>query len=232
MSSAAPTSVWRRRMKWAGAVLAVLIVILISVGYYIGFLGDNFRVVSPGKCYRSAQLSPCELDEYIRKYGIKSVVSVRGKSDRKPWSRDEADICKKNGCEFYGYPLQSGRMTSPKPLLELIERLETGPYPMLIHCRQGADRTGLASVFYRTLVEKQTVDSALPEQLTWRYAHINWGNAACIDEFFELYRTTNQGRDLKTWLRESYPQLYLQRNPTRAKDLDPESNGADALAPD
>src|SRR5690242_684397 len=41
-------------------------------------LSKNFYEVDPGKFYRSAQLSPTELKDVVDKYGIKTVISLRG----------------------------------------------------------------------------------------------------------------------------------------------------------
>src|SRR5208283_2035516 len=167
-------------------------------------------------------LPPEELETHLRQYGIKCVVSVRGTSEREDWLRGEERVCQDNHCAFAGYDLHLGVLSPPKELNGLVARLEEGPYPLLLHCRNGADRSGLASVLYLMVVEGQSLDDALAAQLSWRFGHFKAGKAQVIDEFFELYRNTSQGRDIKTWLAEMYPQLYAQQKKPAARSPQPE----------
>ena len=50
---------------------------------------------------------------------------------------------------YYDLPLSATRRPTRRELLQLIDLLETCSYPLLIHCKSGADRTGLASALYR-----------------------------------------------------------------------------------
>jgi protein tyrosine/serine phosphatase len=106
--------------------------------------------------------------------------------------------------------LRLGSLSPPEDIEALVAQLEEGPYPMLLHCRAGADRAGLASVLYLMVVEHKTLDEATAAELTWRYGHVRVGKAAYIDEFLDLYRTTAGGRDLKSWLKDVYPGVYAQ----------------------
>jgi protein tyrosine phosphatase (PTP) superfamily phosphohydrolase (DUF442 family) len=214
----------RSKARWLVYVLGSLLglaAIVCGLGIYTGLLGDNFRVVSPHKCYRSGQLPPETLKRYIREHGIRCVVNLRGDRSDETWYTNEVQTCRELGCVHASYAVSTYHLVPPKELEPLATRLEEGPYPMLLHCRRGADRAALASALYLMIVEHKTLDEALDSQLTWRYGHVKMGDVACIDEFFELYRTTSDGRDIKTWIKEVYPELYLQRyphGPPRAAD--------------
>ena len=54
-------------------------------------------------------------------------------------------------------------------LIALMERVEK---PILIHCKDGADRTGLASALYLAVV-KQEDPKVAEAQLSIRYGHIS-----------------------------------------------------------
>ena len=66
---------------------------------------------------------------------------------------------------------------------ELFERIE---YPMLMHCKSGADRAGLMSVLYRHFKEGIPIAQAKRE-LSLRYGHIRQADTGILDYFFERY---------------------------------------------
>jgi protein tyrosine/serine phosphatase len=192
------------------ASVALLAVTTLGLCFYTGLLGDNFRVVSPNKCYRSGQMTPDALKRRIQERGIRCVVSLRGTSPTAQWLEAEELVCEESRCRHVALELRLGSLSPPEDIEALVTQLEEGPYPMLLHCRAGADRAGLASVLYLMVVEHKTLDEALAAQLTWRYGHVRIGKAASIDEFLDLYRTTAGGRDIKTWLKDVYPGVYAQ----------------------
>ena len=49
---------------------------------------------------------------------------------------------------FYDFPISATKRPTRRELLVLIDTLRSCPYPLLIHCKSGADRTGLASALY------------------------------------------------------------------------------------
>lgn len=54
----------------------------------------------------------------------------------------------------------------------LIALMEKAPKPLLIHCKDGVDRAGLASALYLAVVKK--ADPKVAEaQLSFRYGHIS-----------------------------------------------------------
>ena len=60
-------------------------------GAYDGLLifSGNFHEVVPGQFYRSAQLSGERLGAEIDRYGIKTVINLRGENPDKGWYVDE-----------------------------------------------------------------------------------------------------------------------------------------------
>jgi protein tyrosine/serine phosphatase len=56
--------------------------------------------------------------------------------------------------------------------MALIALMEKADKPLLIHCKDGADRAGLASALYLAIVKR--VDPKMAEaQLSFRYGHIS-----------------------------------------------------------
>ncbi|HEY3319150.1 MAG TPA: sulfur transferase domain-containing protein [Planctomycetota bacterium] len=204
---------WRRRLLYAAGTLAVLGLLTAGYCYYAGLFGDNFREVSPGKCYRSGQMSAAHLATHIRESGIKCVINMRGGSANDPWHAAEERTCKEAGCVYLSLSLTLGRLVSPNDLSALVAQIDAGPYPILLHCKSGSDRAGLASVLYRVLKENQPLDEALSSQLSMRFGHMPVGDGTSVDELFKLYKQTSNGLDLRTWIRDVYPGKYQELYP-------------------
>ncbi len=189
---------------------AIALVVAVALGFmgYIGLFNSNFREVTPGKCYRSAQLKPEALKETIASRGLKSVLNLRGERKNEEWYKGEVAVCETAKIDHTDINIGLGELPKPSTLKLLVEKLEAGPYPMLLHCRSGADRSGLAGAFYRHIVEKKPLEEAEADQVTWRYGHFGIGKAKCINEFFKLYHDTAHGQSLKDWLNNTYPAEY------------------------
>lgn len=108
----------------------------------------NFAVVDPGRVYRSAQPGE-ELEATIETYRLATILNLRAGSFGDRFYRREVQACERLGLDFYDLPLSATRRPSRRELLRLIDLLEHCRYPLLIHCKSGADRTGLVSALYR-----------------------------------------------------------------------------------
>lgn len=202
------------RFRWAKRLLlgvVSLALLVLGLMWYCGLLDGNLREVSKGKVYRSAQLKPAAFKEAIESRGIKSVINLRGDRKSEAWYKDELALCEAQKVEHVDINIGLGELPRPEVLQSLVTTLEAGPYPMLLHCRSGADRSALGAAFYMHIVEKKPLEDAVNAQLTWRYGHVAIGKAKSIDDFFELFRTTAGGQGLKEWLYSTYPAVYAKR---------------------
>jgi protein tyrosine phosphatase (PTP) superfamily phosphohydrolase (DUF442 family) len=156
----------------------------------------NFHEVDPGRFYRSGQLTAAQLGEAIRTLGIRSVVNLRGApSGAKAWHREQVAEAKRHGARHYDVPLSAGRIPHRKELLRLVEVFERAERPILVHCREGADRAGAAAAIYAIDHMGSSREQAL-EQLTPRHLHFRWWRPA-QRYFVARYQGTR-------WARESY----------------------------
>jgi hypothetical protein len=96
-------------------------------------------------------------------------------------------------------------------LIELRDLIESTPRPLLIHCKAGADRTGLASVMTKLLDGSSTLAQARA-QVSWKY-HAIRSNSMGIP-FFNQYegwlnsRQKPHSRDnFNFWLENEYVDL-------------------------
>jgi len=149
-------------------------------------LAGNFHVVAPDEAYRSAQPSAADIAAYSERYGIRTVVNLCGAS-RAPWYADEKRATAKLGIRLIDFPLSAATDVTPAQISSLAGLLKTADKPILIHCKSGADRTGLASVIY--LGEVAGADEATAErQLSIWYGHVSlfgWSPTAAMERSWE-----------------------------------------------
>lgn len=156
-----------RRISLAAAIL------LLSFGGWLGFvqLSGNFAAVVPGVLYRSAQPSDTALQEAVQRYGIRTVINLRGANPKSVWYRDEVAESKRLGLEHRDFKMSADTELPQKQAEKLIALMRDAPKPVLIHCAGGADRSGLAAALYLAAVQ-MSGEEAAEAQMSVRYGHL------------------------------------------------------------
>ena len=175
-----------KKAKWLFIILTSVLFLPASYFIYMEEQG-NFHPITPGEAYRSAQLDRDELQHYIRKYKIKSVINLRGKRTHSSWYQEELDVCRQLNCRHYDLSIPPDKPPSPSQIKELIRLFETAPRPVLLHCKAGADRTGIASSFWKAVVDRESKKLA-KKQLSIRFGHFPIGPTSVLDDFFERWQ--------------------------------------------
>jgi len=152
----------------------------------------NKHVVVAGRLYRSAQLSPAQLETFVRRNGIRTVINLRGRPFDE-WYPAEMKATQALGISQEDITTSANRLPSPGEIRRLIEVFDRSEHPLLIHCQQGADRTGLAAAMYQLLYTDASYEAAR-RQCSLRFGHLRIHTAASMDEFFERY---------EEWLRQT-----------------------------
>jgi len=156
---------------WKRTGLSLVGAALLFGGYLGGLqLTGNFHEVLPGVLYRSAQPSAVDIASYTGKYGIRTIVNLRGENDR-DWYRQEIAATKQAKIEHLDFRMSASQELSVEQAAELVRLLRDAPKPILIHCQSGADRTGLASLLYLQQIAGKDEKTA-EAQLSVRYGHI------------------------------------------------------------
>jgi protein tyrosine/serine phosphatase len=146
----------------------------------------NFHKIEDG-VYRSAQMNPYSLKNYIKKYDLKLIISFRKDSLTSPLSLFERELCKEMNVDFQHISLSSRKIPTKEKLLELKNTFTNIKKPMLMHCKAGADRTSLAAVLY-LYFNGYDLKKAMKEQLGFlKYGHIKNSGAGIIDYYFEKF---------------------------------------------
>lgn len=163
---------------------------LLLVGVYCGVLRltGNFHEVIPGELYRSAQLSEAQIASYGNRYGIRTIVNLRGRNKGRGWYDGEVAAVRALGIDHVDFGMSAQRQLSPERAAELVAILKTAEKPILIHCKGGADRTGLAASLYLAFIANKG-ENAAEAQLSIRYGHFSipvLSQAFAMDETFEM----------------------------------------------
>ena len=202
-----------RAAAW-GVVLGLSAAVAAEAG--ATFFGRNWHAIIPGQAYRCAQLSHDQLLDSIHKSGIRTVVNLRGSSPDFDWYLGESRATRDADIDQEDITFSAYRLPSPDELRRLIDVIDHAKYPLVLHCRQGVDRTGLASALLLLLRTDATPKEAR-RQLGPRYGHVPIGPTWCMLECLDLYETwlQEQGRShspdaLREWADHGYCPSYLR----------------------
>lgn len=158
---------------WGKRLFLVLLLLAILIGgrvYYLRSTG-NFHEVVAGEVFRSGQLNRELLTAKAQQFGIQSVLNLRGANVGKPWYDEEIAVCKERGIAHYDLSLSAGKDVPPAQIEEMIAIFNNAPKPLLIHCKDGADRAALGSAFYHLSIQGMSPSEAVGELTIW-YGHI------------------------------------------------------------
>ena len=146
------------RNRWIGLTALVLAVVLTAFLVDFVYL-KNFSVVAPGQLYRSGQPSEEQLDRWIREFGLKSIISLRH-----TLPLYEQNLARKHGVKLHHLTFSAKTGLGDRKWQRIREILvNEDNYPLLVHCRSGADRTGQVIALYRIELQGWPLDKALRE---------------------------------------------------------------------
>jgi hypothetical protein len=120
------------RLKFSVAVMALLGLLGGSYFIYMEEWG-NFHPITDGEAHRSAILGRDELEYYIEKYRIKSIVNLLGDHPNKLWYREEIKVCAEHNVKHYDVSLPVYHEPTEEDIRKLVEILKNVPRLVLIH---------------------------------------------------------------------------------------------------
>jgi protein tyrosine/serine phosphatase len=192
----------RRRAAWVNSLLVDHAVFRV--------VWDNFAEVVPGKWYRANHPTPGRIARLVEQYGVRTIVNLRGarQCGSDALSREAAS---RLGLDHIYMAFESRGAPHRDRILRFHEIWRDMKTPVLMHCKSGADRAGLASGLV-LMFEGGTAADALA-QLSLRFGHFRRAASGILDAFFLRYQADAEGRlPFLDWVRDEYDEEALRRD--------------------
>ena len=170
----------------------------------------NEGTVVPGTLYRSAQLDAKALKQEIATNHIRTVINLRGANTNHPWYDDELAVCRQLGVDHVDVQWSAQHLPPPDQMEALLRAFRDAPRPILLHCRSGSDRTGLAAGVFLIDQEHEPWKEARGA-LNLKYGHFAIYPYFEMDEFIQLYGQSGNP-SLQDWTEKDYPALYASKS--------------------
>lgn len=192
---------------WWAYTKAYTNMLLVDHGVFREIYLNRHRVTD--QFWRAAQPSPGQVAQ-IAQSGVRTIVNLRGGREHGSWPL-ERDACAAHGITLTEFVVRSREAPSKETILSAKEFFDKLEYPVLVHCKSGADRAGFMSALYLILHEGLTVSEAA-NQLAFRYGHFRFAKTGILDAFFDLYQRdgASKGKDFLAWVREDYDPVALK----------------------
>jgi protein tyrosine/serine phosphatase len=159
---------------------------------YLRLKFQNAHWISP-ELVRTNQPWPFQLKRW-KDRGIKTVINLRGGFDASFYAL-EKDACERLGLKMVDFTITSREAPSRVRVHGAKELFESIEYPALMHCKSGADRAGIMSVFYMHYRLGVPIKEAMA-QLDLKYLHVKQGKTGVLDYVFERYLLEGEPKGL------------------------------------
>ena len=173
----------------------------------------NWGVVAPGRLYRSNHPLPWQIRLAARHHGIRTVINLRGnRADCGADALSRAEAARL-GLAHIDAPFESRGAPHKDRILRLAAIFQDMDEPALIHCKSGADRTGLAAGLW-LMLQGRPVAEALA-QLSLRHGHVAASRTGILDAFFKsfaVFRQANPEIPFLEWVQGTYDEAALRES--------------------
>ncbi len=170
----------------------------------------NFAVVVPGQWYRASHPLPWRIGGWVRRIGLRTIVNLRGPRECGSDALSRATAARLGVNHVY-MPFESRGAPHRDRILRFHEIWRTVETPVLMHCKSGADRAGLASGLVLMFGGGTAADAL--GQLSLRFGHVRRAPPGILDAFFLRYQAEAEGRlPFLDWVRDEYDEEALRRD--------------------
>lgn len=161
--------------------------------------------------WRGAQPLPHQVHAIARR-GIRTIVNLRGEVGTSTYFLEQ-EACRRAGLRLVDFRVRSRAAPERAELLGARDLFANVEYPMLMHCKSGADRVGLMSALYLHVRHGVPIAEA-KRQLSLRYGHIRQADTGVLDYFFERYLadTAKTPMPFFEWVETVYDPAEVKRS--------------------
>lgn len=166
----------------------------------INLIRLNFHRISP-EAFRSSQPTMGQLQRYVRKYGIKTILNLKGRAPDSAYYALEVERCRALGVRLVDVKIHSRTTPDAAKIRTAKELFDSIEYPMWMHCKAGADRTGIYATLYQHFRLGMPIERTDQLRL-WPYGHIKQSKAGKFDFYLQHYldhKRENPDTDLLQW---------------------------------
>jgi protein tyrosine phosphatase (PTP) superfamily phosphohydrolase (DUF442 family) len=168
----------------ATAIVAAFVALASAAWLLRGPLfAGNLQDVVPGAVYRSAQ--PQALAPLVDRLSLRSILNLRGPKPARAWYGAEEREARELGISLYSIRLSGRRLPSRQDLRRIVALLDTAPRPLLIHCRNGVDRSGLVSAIAVLLAGGDL--AAARDEFAVRFGYVGAVSRSDLADWIDLY---------------------------------------------
>lgn len=167
-------------LRWSLGLSVGAVVVVVPILHFRATYAHEkrLRIVTPGKFYRSGQLTTEGFRDAIRRYGIRTVINLQDENPdpllphdfyRRQSKTLESEVCRQEGARYVMLPFDlPTRLEAPHQHAKVIDEYrkildDPESYPVLLHCLAGLHRTGLLTAVYRMEYEHWPVAVAVRE---------------------------------------------------------------------
>jgi len=162
---------------------------------WIRAIYDNYFMVDE-KLHRSSHPSYSTLKK-AASLGVTQVISLRhpGKISYQLLEEIWTD---RLGLKFISYSMSASDISDPSTYLNILGQINNNKGKTLIHCKSGADRSGLVSALYLLNQSVPQIQKSL-QMLNWKFGHFGLGKKAINRKFLHLVISTISLNNNKTF---------------------------------
>ncbi|MCA9292100.1 MAG: tyrosine-protein phosphatase [Phycisphaerales bacterium] len=143
----------------------------------------NFGVVAEGQIYRSGQLTPRMLEQVIESKGIRTIIALNGSETHDPRIIAERAVVDGRPVTWLPFGMSGDGTGDPAEYARVVQIMnDPAAQPVLVHCAAGAQRTSVATILYRHLVQGESITEAYPESFEFKHEPEDWRLLAYLSE--------------------------------------------------
>jgi protein tyrosine phosphatase (PTP) superfamily phosphohydrolase (DUF442 family) len=164
----------------------------------------NQAEIAPG-VWRSNHPTKARLKR-MKARGLRTVISLRGGADE-AHNATERIWCAELGLTLRSVGMSDKALPRRDTLLRLIETFREAETPLLVHCKAGADRAGLASAIYLlSMTDAPLVEAR--RMLSFRFLHLRGSKAGVLGKVLDAY-AARQDLGFTDWVANVYDPAEL-----------------------